>query len=168
MAAHNSFKFRHFMIISFLRKRQESDNLARLRGIPLFSGLNSSELRIINNLLHERHYNKGEIVFDEGEEGQAIYFVLSGEVIICRQGRPLDGAIASLSSGQFFGELALLDNSPRMAQVRASSNCTLAVLFREDFLGLLETHAKLASKISLQLSRHIGSRLREAINRFVV
>lgn len=168
MAALNSVHSRHFMIISFLRKRQEPSHLVRLRGIPLFSGLNSSELRIINNLLHERHYNKGEIVFDEGEEGQAIYFILSGEVIICRQGRPLDGAIATLSSGQFFGELALLDNAPRMAQVRASNNCTLAVLFREDFLGLLETHAKVASKISLQLSRHIGSRLREAINRFVV
>lgn len=156
------------MMISFLRKRQEPPNLARLRGIPLFADLNSSELRIINNLLHERHYIKGEIVFDEGEEGQAIYFLLAGDVIICRQGRPLDGAIASLSSGQFFGELALLDNSPRMAQVRAASDCTLAVLFREDFLGLLETHAKVASKISLQLSRHIGSRLREAINRFIV
>lgn len=155
-------------MISFLRKKPESANLARLRGITLFAGLNSSELRTLNGLLHERHYIKGEIVFDEGEEGQAIYFLMQGEVLICRQGRPQDGAIAELSSGQFFGELALLDNSPRMAQVRAASDCTLAVLFREDFLGLLETHAKIASKISLQLSRHIGSRLREAIHRFIV
>lgn len=168
MAGLNSPDTQYPMILSLLRKRREPPNLARLRGIPLFSGLTSSELRIINNLLHERHYINSEIVFDEGEEGQAIYFVLTGEVIICRQGRPLDGAIATLSSGHFFGELALLDNSPRMAQVRASSDCTLAVLFREDFLGLLETHAKVASKISLQLARHIGSRLREAINRFIV
>jgi CRP-like cAMP-binding protein len=55
-----------------------------------------------------------------------------------------------------------------MAQVRAASDCKIAVLFREDFLGLLQTHATVASKISLQLSRHIGKRLREAINRFVV
>ncbi len=168
MAALNSRIPENTMIISFLRKRQEPTSLARLRAVPLFAGLSSSELRIIHNLLHERHYSKGEIVFDEGEEGQAIYFLLSGEVIICRQGRPLDGAIATLSSGQFFGELALLDNAPRMAQVRAATDCTLAVLFREDFLGLLETHAKVASKISLQLSRHIGNRLREAINRFIV
>ena len=168
MTGFNSTGIPLAMMISFLHKRQEPQSLARLRNIALFADLNSSELRTIGNLLHERHYIKDEIVFDEGEEGQAIYFLLKGDVVICRQGRPLDGAIASLSSGQFFGELALLDNSPRMAQVRAADDCTLAVLFREDFLGLLETHAKIASKISLQLSRHIGSRLREAINRFVV
>jgi CRP-like cAMP-binding protein len=89
-------------------------------------------------------------------------------VLICRQGRPVDGVIAELPNGQFFGELALLDNSPRSAQVRAAEDCTIGVLFREDFLTLLETHATVASKISLQLSRHIGKRLREAIHRYVL
>lgn len=155
-------------MLSFLLRKQETSSLSRLRAITLFADLSGKELRIINELLHERNYVKDEIVFDEGEEGQAIYFLLQGEVLICRQGRPLDGAIAQLPEGQFFGELALLDNSPRMAQVRAASDCKIAVLFREDFLGLLQTHATVASKISLQLSRHIGKRLREAINRFVV
>lgn len=155
-------------MLSFLRKKQETPGFARLRAITLFADLTGKELRIINALLHERDYVKDEIVFDEGEEGQAIYFLLQGEVLICRQGRPQDGAIAHLSEGQFFGELALLDNSPRMAQVRAASDCKIAVLFREDFLGLLHTNATVASKISLQLSRYIGKRLREAIHRFVV
>ena len=89
-------------------------------------------------------------------------------MLICRQGRPIDGIIAELSAGQFFGELALLDDAPRMAQVRAAEDCTLAVFFREDFLGLLQTHAGIASKISLQLARHIGQRLREAVHRYTV
>lgn len=156
------------MVMSFLREKMESPKLARLREIPLFSDLTAGELRIIDNLLHERDFVKDEIVFDEGEEGQAIYLILKGKVLICRQGRPTDGAIAELSSGQFFGELALLDDAPRMAQVRAADDCALAVFFREDFLGLLQTHAGIASKISLQLSRHIGQRLREAVNRYVV
>jgi CRP/FNR family cyclic AMP-dependent transcriptional regulator len=156
------------MVLNFLREKLESPTLARLREIPLFSELGAGELRIVDNLLHERDYVKDEIVFDEGEEGQAIYFILKGRVLICRQGRPVDGAIAELSAGQFFGELALLDDAPRMAQVRAAEDCTLAVFFREDFLNLLQTHAGTASKISLQLSRHIGKRLREAINRYVV
>lgn len=156
------------MAMSFLREKLESPKLARLREIPLFSDLNAGELRIVDNLLHERNFVKDEIVFDEGEEGQAIYFILKGKALICRQGRPVDGVIAELSTGQFFGELALLDDSPRMAQVRAAEDCMLAVFFREDFLGLLHTHAGIASKITLQLSRHIGKRLREAVNRYVV
>lgn len=156
------------MAIGFLRERLESPGLARLRKIPLFAELTAGELRIIDDRLHERDYVGDEVVFDEGEEGQAIYFILRGKVLICRQGRPIDGAIAELSAGQFFGELALLDDAPRMAQVRAAEDCTLAVFFREDFLGLLQTHASLASKITLQLSRHIGKRLREAVNRYVV
>ncbi len=156
------------MLFNLTKKKTESTNLARLRALPLFSDLKASDLQIINNLLHERDYVKDEIVFDEGEEGQAIYFIFSGSVLIYRQGRPVDGKIAELSSGQFFGELALLDNAPRVAQVRAAEDCRLAALFREDFMGLLETHAAIASKISLQLSRHIGQRLRDAIHRYVV
>ncbi len=155
-------------MFNLLRKKTEPPHFARLREIPLFADLTHRELGIIQELLQQRDYVKDEIVFDEGEEGQAIYFLFSGKVLICRQGRPLDGAIAELPAGQFFGELALLDNSPRMAQVRAAEDCTIAVLFREDFLKLLETHAKVASKISLQLSRHIGKRLRETIHRYVL
>ncbi len=155
-------------MFNLLRKKTEPPHFARLREIPLFADLTHRELGIIQELLQQRDYVKDEIVFDEGEEGQAIYFLFAGKVLICRQGRPLDGAIAELPAGQFFGELALLDNSPRMAQVRAAEDCTIAVLFREDFLKLLETHAKVASKISLQLSRHIGKRLRETIHRYVL
>lgn len=155
-------------MFNLLRKKNEPPHFARLREIPLFADLTHRELGIIQELLQQRDYVKDEIVFDEGEEGQAIYFLFSGKVLICRQGRPVDGAIAELPAGQFFGELALLDNSPRMAQVRAAEDCTIAVLFREDFLKLLETHAKVASKISLQLSRHIGKRLRETIHRYVL
>jgi CRP-like cAMP-binding protein len=54
----------------------------------------------------------------------------------------------------------LLDDMPRMAQARAETACTLAVMARGEFLGLLETHAVIASKISLQLARHLGQRLR--------
>ncbi|MFM9913415.1 MAG: cyclic nucleotide-binding domain-containing protein [Methylophilaceae bacterium] len=155
-------------MFKLLRKKTVSPHFFKLREISLFADLTHRELGIIQELLHEREYVKDEIVFDEGEEGQAIYFLFTGKVLICRQGRPVDGAIAELPNGQFFGELALLDNSPRSAQVRAAEDCTIGVLFREDFLTLLQTHATVASKISLQLSRHIGKRLREAIHRYVL
>ncbi len=144
-------------------KNDDSPRLARLKALALFATLNPRELKTVGALLHERSYLEGEIVFDQGEEGQALYIIMSGRVLICRQGEPETGRIAELAPGSFFGDLALLDNAPRAAQARAAQNCTLAVFFRADFLGLLETHAVIASKISLQLARHLGQRLRETL-----
>jgi CRP-like cAMP-binding protein len=69
--------------------------------------------------------------------------------------------VVELGPGSFFGDLALLDNSPRNAQARAIEPCEMAVFFRADFLGLMETDAVIGYKISLALARHIGQRLRE-------
>lgn len=140
-----------------------SPRLRQIQALSLFSTLGPRELKVVDGLLHERSYFKDEIVFDEGEEGQALYIIMSGKVLICRQGQPVDGRIVELGAGTLFGELALLDDAPRAAQARAADNCMLAVFFRADFLNLLETHAVIASKISLQLARHIGRRLRETV-----
>lgn len=144
-------------------KNDFSQRQQQIRALSLFATLGPRELRVVDGMLHERSYLENEIVFDEGEEGQALYIVMSGKVLVCRQGQPEAGRIAELEPGMLFGELALLDNAPRSAQVRAAENSTLAVFFRADFLGLLETHAVIASKISLQLARFIGRRLRETV-----
>jgi CRP-like cAMP-binding protein len=134
-------------------------HLHELRKLSLFVDLNAREMKIVNGVMHERHYLKDEVVFDAGEEGQAIYFILEGKVLVCPQGER-EKPIAVLEQGNFFGELALLDGDPRGAQVRAAENSILAVFFRGDFLGLMQSHALIASKIALQLARHLGLRLR--------
>jgi CRP-like cAMP-binding protein len=143
-------------------RRNYTPRLERLRALSLFGDLSPRELAIVDALLHERDYLKDEIVFDEGEEGQAIYIVLDGTVLICRQGEPESGLLATVNAGDFFGDIALLENLPRSAQARAAEDCRLAVFFRDDFLGLMETHGVVASKISLQLARNMGRRLRDA------
>jgi CRP-like cAMP-binding protein len=60
--------------------------------------------------------------------------------------------------------MALLDNAPRMAQVRAYEDCTLDVMFREDFLKLSQTHPRIASKLYLRLARMMAERLRQSVN----
>ena len=57
---------------------------------------------------------------------------------------------------------------PRMAQVRAAEDSTLDVLFREDFLALLQTHSHIASKLSLELARMMGERLRQSAHSHVL
>lgn len=171
-------------MVNFFSSRKTSPRLDRLHGLSLFVNLTPAELQIVDSLLHERDYLEGEVIFDEGEEGQAIYIIAAGEVLISRQeqgdtGRAAQpvvneqaalqprrrqgdsGRVALLGAGTFFGELALLDNSPRSAQARAASPCRLFVFFRDDFVRLLDTHARIASKISRQLACHLGTRLRD-------
>jgi CRP-like cAMP-binding protein len=147
-------------MLGFLH-RQSDPKTGRLKQFALFSTLTSREVKVVDGLLHERHYLKGEVVFDEGEEGQALYLIGEGSVLICRQGEPETGRIAVLPPGTLFGELALLDGSPRAAQARAAEDCVLAALYRGDFASLLDSHAVIASKIALQLARQLGAQLRE-------
>ncbi|MRW90384.1 cyclic nucleotide-binding domain-containing protein [Duganella sp. FT80W] len=149
------------MIFGFLKSPELSPRLLRLRDSALFSTLTPLELKIVDGLMHERRYLADEIIFDEGEEGQALYLVMSGRVIISRQLAETREVVAELLPGSFFGDLALLDNSPRNAQTRALDNCELAVFFRADFMGLMDTDPVIGYKISLALARHIGQRLRD-------
>ena len=149
------------MLFDFLVSRRHSPHLENLRSLPLFIELSVPELAILGGLLHMREYVAGEVIFDEGEVGQAMYLILDGDVTICRQGQPEDGFLTGLLPGEFFGELGLLDDTIRTAQARAASNSRLVVLFREDFNGLMESHLRIAHKIGRQLLRHLGERLRE-------
>lgn len=128
--------------------------------ISLLVDLSRRERKIVDGFMHQRSYLRDEIVFDEGEEGQALYIILDGQVVICHPDQ-LERPIAVLEAGDFFGELALLDNGPRTAQARAAENCRLLVLFRGDFQELMDAHARIASKIALQFARHLSARMRK-------
>lgn len=152
-------------MLAFFRSRRETPRMSTLRRLPLFATLSRRELRVVDGLLHERRYLKGEIVFDEGEEGQALYVIIGGRVLICRQAEPETGRIVEIDVGDVFGELALIDNAPRSAQARAAEDCSLASFARGDFESLLDTHIVIASKISMQLARQLGRQLRDASRR---
>jgi CRP-like cAMP-binding protein len=145
-------------VLGFLRTTPDR-RLEELKRLALFSALSSRELQIVQGVLHEREYLPGEVIFDQGEAGNALYIVRSGRVLICRQGHP-EQPIAEHEAGSFFGELALLDSGPRAAQARAVEASRVAVLFGSDFLSLLESESHLGNRILLQLARHLGRRLR--------
>ncbi|MCB1890894.1 MAG: cyclic nucleotide-binding domain-containing protein, partial [Rhodocyclaceae bacterium] len=72
-------------------KDEDSPRLKQLRALSLFSTLSPRELKTADNLLHERSYLQGEVIFDQGEEGQALYIIETGKVLICRQGQQAEG-----------------------------------------------------------------------------
>jgi CRP/FNR family cyclic AMP-dependent transcriptional regulator len=139
-----------------------SPRLELLKHVVLFKDLSWHDLGVIDNLLHERNYLAGEVIFDEGEEGQGLFIVLSGRVKTTRQGTTR-GVLLEFGPGSFFGEVALLDQSVRTAQARAIEDTTIVVLFRAEFYVLLETHSAIASRVSFQLARILATRLRQNI-----
>ncbi len=146
-------------MLGFFKRQPEHPRIGQIRQLGLFATLGPRELRVVDGLLHERQYLKGEVIFDAGDQGETLFIVLTGKVLICRQGEPETGRIAEIPAGALFGELALLDGAPRTAQARAAEDCVLAALVRTDFSGLVETHGAIASKIALQLARDLGRKL---------
>jgi CRP/FNR family cyclic AMP-dependent transcriptional regulator len=141
---------------------QRHPRLELLKHVVLFKDLSWHELAVIDNQLHQRHYLAGEVIFDEGEEGQGLFIVLSGRVKTTRQGTTR-GVLLEFGPGSFFGEVALLDQSVRTAQARAIEDTSIVTLFRAEFYSLLQTHSAIASRVSFQLARMLATRLRQNI-----
>jgi CRP/FNR family transcriptional regulator, cyclic AMP receptor protein len=147
----------------FSERTSRSAEQHPLATAALLQDLSSRDLKVVSSFMHDRHFLPGEVIFDQGEEGQALYFVLHGTVAIRPQGETT--AIARLEAGSFFGEMGLIDDWPRSAQAVAEEDTELAVLFRGDFERLMDSHARIASRIAMQLARHLGQRLRATMNR---
>jgi CRP-like cAMP-binding protein len=135
--------------------------LSILRKIPVFADLKPREIREFERILHRREFKKGEIVFHEGEPGVGMYIIYRGCVGVYKN-RPDGGEelLAELREGEFFGEMALLDESPRSATARALEPSIILGLFQPDLFDLIERKPKLGNKILLNLAHIIGERLR--------
>ena len=129
----------------------------------LFSGLTPSEILVIDPIFHERAFVPGEIVFEEGDEGQGMFLILDGLVRITRKTGDGPRELALLRPGEFFGELALIESLPRVATATAAEPSRLLGFFRTDFINLLEENRRIGIKISLALARHNAKRMRQSL-----
>lgn len=105
--------------------------LELLRTVPLLAGLDKRHLRTLADSAAERTFKAGEFIVREGEKGLGFYLVVEGQAEVERAGRP----VATLGTGQFFGEMALLDDEPRTASVRAKGPVRCLVLSTWEFWG---------------------------------
>lgn len=135
--------------------------IATLRRVPLFRGLNKADLEEFEKIIHRRRFKGGETIFWEGEPGVGMYIVQEGLVKITKNvagGQPEE--LATLSQGEFFGELALLDESPRSASAVAAEDSRILGLFRPDLMALIERKPRLGNHVLFQLALLIGERLK--------
>ncbi|MCK4911059.1 MAG: cyclic nucleotide-binding domain-containing protein [Thermodesulfovibrionales bacterium] len=142
------------------KEQEEEATLTVLRRLPIFKDLSKREVASIERILHRRSYATGEDIFTQGVPGAGMYIILSGEVSILLE--PGNRELTLLKEGEFFGEMALLDESPRSATARAKSPCIVLGFFQSDLFSLLERSPKLGSKIILRLARIVSDRLKHS------
>lgn len=147
----------------FRKKKKEGDIFNLLEQVPIFSDLNPKELNEVEKIVHRRKYKKSEPVIRQGDPGLGMYIIVKGRVEIMEEDEKAGRRIlAKLTDGAFFGDLALLDESPRSASAIALEDSDIIGLFRPDFLDLLYRKPKLGIKVLFALARVIGERLRHA------
>jgi CRP-like cAMP-binding protein len=142
--------------------KSEEELYGILSKVPIFKDLNLREFKRIESILHRRSYAADESIVREGDMGVGMYVILSGEVEIVHtadNGETL--RLASFSSGDFFGDQVLVDESARTASAIARSPCRAVGFFRPDLLELIERSPRLGLKIVLRLSQMMSVRLRQ-------
>lgn len=133
-----------------------------LSTINLFEGIDSSGLRDIAAIASEESHRLGEVIFKEGDTGGALYMILEGKVRVSRQVSGMgEEALAVLGAGDAFGEMALIDEFPRSADVRVHERCRLLVISKEALEDLLFLNRDLAYEILWNFVKILSSRLRE-------
>ncbi len=119
----------------------ESRLAEHLRRYPLFAKLADDALAQLVERMRTRAYKRGETIFRKDDPGMHLYVVLEGAVKIALPGEFGQEALVSIMrTGDFFGELALFDGSPRSASATALEETRAALLARDDFLSFLDAH----------------------------
>ncbi len=142
------------------RSSPELDRIQFLKTVPFFDQLSNRQLKSVSDIIFERTYETNESIFEEGQPGAALFLILDGKIAIeiCRETSTT--CLAVLDRGAFFGEMALLDETPRSATARALERTRTLALYRNDLNELVHRDAKTACQIYRSLAGMIGDRLR--------
>jgi len=122
------------------RRRLIEGTLGR---VPLFSRFSPLERTELARLLQPHHYDRGALIIQEGEPGDALYIIESGQVVVEHMGQ----LIAHLDEGDFFGEMSLLAEKPHNADIRAVTPVEVLALPAADFMRLLREQPALAEQL---------------------
>lgn len=147
----------------FNSRRGESKASIAIRSVPIFGQLSNKEIAAVEKLVHTRTYEANESIFSEKDPGGGMYIVMEGSVTILKnQGGTHEKTLATLEHGDFFGEIALLDESPRTATAVSVEDSKILGFYRTDLYELVERRPKLAIKIIVNLARVVSERLRHS------
>jgi CRP/FNR family cyclic AMP-dependent transcriptional regulator len=143
--------------------------LEALRSVPLFSSLDDSAAATLRSLLRVRILPSGTPIFKAGDKGDAMYLIEGGRVrisVIDTDGNSV--TLAELTHGDFFGEMAILDDKPRSADAAVTDNARVLVLSRDDFHNFVRRSPDIALKMlgaTTERLRRTDRLLRDRVSR---
>jgi CRP-like cAMP-binding protein len=135
---------------------------AQLKQVPLFANLTPDHLQQVAAIATQKVLKMGEHIFREGEIGTEMYIIGAGKVRISKMVPGVgEEALAILEPGSHFGEMALIDDTPRSADATTQQSCTLYVIQKADLEQLMFQHKDLAYQLLWTFVRTLSARLRE-------
>ncbi|WP_426304874.1 Crp/Fnr family transcriptional regulator [Acidovorax facilis] len=134
-------------------------NLDLLRRVPLFSLLTVAQAEVISGAVIKRRFKRGEALVEQGQKSNALFILLTGRArVMTSDSRGREVILATLSQGDYLGEMSIIDNEPHSATVRAEVQTDVLMLGRAEFARCLTENASM----SLVVMRGLVKRLRHA------
>ena len=135
-----------------MRMFSQDAKVQALKGVPLFEGLSRKELVQLERVCEDVEVEPGKVLCQEGQIGHEFFVILDGKVQVTRKG----GRVATLSNGDFVGEIALVTELPRTATVTAETPVRFFVLTRREFDAVLDQNPKVERKVLRALARRLA------------
>jgi CRP-like cAMP-binding protein len=134
-----------------------------LSKLSLFRDLSIPAIHELTALAEERLFHGGQTIFEEATTGKSIMVIISGEVRITQRARVSgEETLTVLKKGDFFGEMALLEDLPRSATAIAHSDTFMLEIHRQQFMNFIEKDTASGVKVLFTLAKILSARLREA------
>ena len=135
-----------------MRLFSQDTKVQALNGVPLFEGLSHRELVQLERVCVDLQVEPGKVLCKEGQIGHEFFVLVDGNVRVTRTGR----RVATLSGGDFVGEIALITEMPRTATVTAETPVRLFVLTRREFHAVLDQNPNVERKVLRALARRLA------------
>ncbi len=133
-----------------------SEKIVLLKGIELFESLSVGELAAIGSIAEEVEFPVGEVIIKEGDAGDMLFLIVSGEVSVIKD---MDGLnefeIDRMTDGKYFGEMALFEDTVRSVSIRTEKPSAFMVLHKQEFKEIVREYPQIALEICKALSGRI-------------
>jgi len=140
---------------------------AHLRRLKVFADMTEDQARVFLRLIELCEVDQNRIIVKKGDAGDCMYLLFDGEVRVSEFANGRETILATLETGDFFGEIALFSEGPRCADVVAKRRCKLLKLTRQAFMSILDQYPAIAAQFLLGVIRSVATRLRTVDKKYI-
>ena len=139
----------------------------KLRGLSLFHEFSVTELEAFADLVDCACYSDGDVIVKQDEPGESMYLIVTGAVKVIHRGETKNVELARLGAGEFFGEIALVDEGPRSADVLAIGDTQMLAISQGTIRALAGVYPSASFKLLIAVGRVLVARLRAGNKKYV-